>query len=101
MTKLHILFLCTGNSAHSQMAEAFLRKNSGDGFDVHSAGLEPTMINPFTMEVLREIDIDAIGQFAKPLEVYLGKSNFDYLITVCNSAEECCPRFPGIGERLH
>jgi len=95
------LFLCTGNSARSQMAEAFLRKYGGDQFEVHSAGLDPTVINPFTVKVLEEIGIDTSDQYAKSLETYLGKVHFSYLITVCSNAEERCPIFPGMGTRIH
>ena len=101
MEKPRVLFLCTGNSARSQMAEAFLRKYGGDQFEVHSAGLDPTVINPFTVKVLEEIGIDTSDQYAKSLETYLGKVHFSYLITVCSNAEERCPIFPGMGTRIH
>ena len=101
MEKPRVLFLCTGNSARSQMAEAFLCKYGGDQFEVHSAGLDPTVINPFTVKVLEEIGIDTSGQYAKSLETYLGKVHFSYLITVCTNAEERCPIFPGMGTRIH
>ena len=101
MKKLRVLFLCTGNSARSQMAEALLRKLAGDRYEVHSAGLEPTVIHPLTVKVLEEIGIDASKQYAKPLTDYLGKTHFSYLITVCSKAEERCPIFPGVGQRLH
>jgi arsenate reductase len=101
MEKPRVLFLCTGNSARSQMAEALLRKMAGNHFEVHSAGLEPTVIHPMTIKVLEEIGIDASGQYAKPLTIYLGKTHFSYLITVCAKAEERCPFFPGMGTRLH
>ncbi|MBM3137803.1 MAG: arsenate reductase ArsC, partial [Chloroflexi bacterium] len=86
MKKEHVLFLCTGNSARSQMAEALLRKYGGDRFDVYSAGLEPSVINPFTVKVLNEAGIDASAQYSKPLTTFMGKRDFDYLITVCSSA---------------
>ena len=101
MEKPRVLFLCTGNSARSQMAEAFLRKYGGDQFEVHSAGLDPTVINPYTVKVLEEIGIDTSDQYAKSLETYLGKVHFSYLITVCSNAEERCPIFPGMGTRIH
>jgi len=97
---MRVLFLCTGNSARSQMSEAFLRVHGGDKFEVHSAGLEPTVINPFTVKVLEEVGIDTSSQHAKSLETYLG-TDFSYLITVCANAEERCPVFPGMGTRLH
>jgi len=101
MEKPRVLFLCTGNSARSQMAEAFLRKYADDQFEVHSAGLDPTVINPYTVKVLEEIGIDTSKHFAKPLKTYLGNTHFSYLITVCSKAEERCPMFPGMGKRLH
>ncbi|BBB47389.1 arsenate reductase ArsC [Pelolinea submarina] len=101
MEKPRVLFLCTGNSARSQMAEALLRKMAGNHFEVHSAGLEPTVIHPMTIKVLEEIGIDASQQYAKPLTTYLGKTQFSYLVTVCSKAEERCPFFPGMGQRLH
>ncbi len=101
MEKPRVLFLCTGNSARSQMAEALLRKMAGNHFEVHSAGLEPTVIHPTTVKVLEEIGIDTSEQYAKPLTTYLGKTHFSYLITVCSKAEERCPFFPGMGQRLH
>jgi len=101
MGKPRVLFLCTGNSARSQMAEALLRKHAGDLFEVHSAGLDPTPINPYTIKVLEEIGVDTSRHVAKPLSSYLGNTHFSYLITVCSNAEERCPIFPGMGQRLH
>jgi len=101
MKKPNVLFLCTSNSARSQMAEAMLRKYGGDRFEVYSAGLEPSVINPFTIKVLNEAGIDTSAQYSKPLSTYLGKMNFDYLITVCSNAEKKCPYFPGMGKRMH
>ena len=96
-----VLFLCTGNSARSQMAEAFLRKYAGDRFEVYSAGLDPKPINPLTIKVMEEIGMDMSGQYSKPLTLYMGKVHFGYLITVCSNAEKECPIFPGMGMRLH
>jgi arsenate reductase len=101
MEKPCVLFLCTGNSARSQMAEALLRKLAGNKFNVYSAGLEPTVIHPLTIKVLEEIGINPSQQYAKPLSEFIGKINFNYLITVCSNAEERCPYFPGMGQRLH
>lgn len=99
--KPRVLFLCVGNSARSQMAEAFLRKYGGDYFEVHSAGLEPKGINPYTKQVLEELGIDISGQRSKMVKEYLGKLSFKYLITVCSTAEEKCPTiFPGVNQRL-
>jgi arsenate reductase len=96
-----VLFLCTHNSARSQMAEAFLRKYAGDRFDAYSAGLEPGQINPYTRRVMEEVGLDLDGQRSKSLAEYLGKVHFTYLITVCDRAEQQCPIFPGIDIRLH
>ena len=101
MKKAQVLFLCTGNSARSQMAEALMRKYGGEQFEVYSAGLEPSVINPYAIKVLNEIGVDTSGQYSKPLETYIGKKQFDYLITVCSNADEKCPVFPGMGTRLH
>ena len=101
MSKPNVLFLCTGNSARSQMAEALLRKHGGGRFEVHSAGLEPSVINPYAVKVLHEAGIDTSGQYSKSLETYIGRKNFDFLITVCSNADEKCPVFPGMGNRLH
>lgn len=101
MKKPHVLFLCTGNSARSQIAEAMLRKYGGDRFEVYSAGLEPSIINPFTVKILNEEGIDTSAQYSKPLTTFMGKINFDYLITVCSNADEKCPYFPGMGKRIH
>jgi arsenate reductase len=101
-TKQRVLFLCTGNSARSQMAEAFLRHYAGDRFEVHSAGLEPKEINPFTVRVMEENGYSMAAHFAKGVDVYLGKMLFKYLITVCDRAEKNCPTvWPGINYRLH
>lgn len=96
-----VLFLCTGNSARSQMAEAFLRQYSGWYFDVFSGGFEPRGIHPYTIAIMREIGIDVSQQQSKSLSLYLGKVHFSYLITVCSQAEARCPTFPGMGQRLY
>ena len=102
MSIQRVLFLCTGNSARSQMAEAFLRKYGNDRFEAHSAGLEPKDLNPFTIEVMKEVGIDISGQKSKGVGVYLGKVLFQYLITVCDDAEKNCPTtWPGVNKRLH
>ena len=101
MDKIRVLFLCTGNSARSQMAEAILRNAAPNQFEVFSAGLEPGAINPLTIQVLKEIGLDASKQVAKGLDTFMGKVSFDYLIIVCSNAEERCPFFPGMGQRLH
>lgn len=102
MNKIKVLFLCTGNSARSQMAEALLRQYAGDIYDVYSAGIEPKAINPLTREVMWEIGISLQDQYAKHVNEYMGKLHFGYLITVCSDAEAKCPStFPDISNRLH
>jgi arsenate reductase len=102
MEKMKVLFLCTGNSARSQMAEAFLRKYAGRSIEAYSAGLEPKGINPMTVKVMEEIGIDMSIHYSKPLSDYMGKMHFGYLITVCGHADKNCPAvFPGVGLRLH
>lgn len=101
MDKIKVLFLCTGNSARSQMAEAFLRFHGRDKFDAFSAGVEPKGINPYTEKVMAESGVAMAGQRSKGLVEYLGKEHFSYLITVCANAEESCPSaFPGVSRRL-
>ena len=102
MDKQRVLFLCTGNSARSQMAEAFLRKYGAERFEAHSAGLEPKGLNPFTVKVMDEIGIDVSGQTSKGVDTYLGKVLFQYLITVCDDADKNCPTtWPGVSHRMH
>jgi arsenate reductase len=96
-----VLFLCTGNSARSLMAEAFLRKYAGDHFEVYSAGLEPKGIHPYTRRVMGERGFDLSGQTSKDVFQYLGRQVFGYVITVCANAEARCPIFPGVSVRLH
>ena len=92
MKKKTVLFLCTGNSARSQMAEGLLRHFAGDRFDAYSAGLAPKEINPLTISVMQEIGIDIRQQTSKDVKTYLGKIRFDYVIPVCQHAEQQCPR---------
>jgi arsenate reductase (thioredoxin) len=102
MNPIKVLFLCTGNSARSQMAEAILRKIGGDRFEVYSAGLEPKGIHPFTIKVMEEEGIDLNNQRSKHLDEYMGKMHFSYVITVCGNADRNCPAiFPGAGMRIH
>ena len=102
MSKQRILFLCTGNSARSQMAEAFLRKYAGDHFEAHSEGLEPKGLNPLTVKVMDEVGIDVSDQKSKGVETYLGKMLFQHLITVCDDADKNCPTvWPGVNHRMH
>lgn len=101
-SKQRVLFLCTGNSARSQMAEAFLLRYGGDRFEPHSAGLEPKEINPFTIQVMKEIGYPMNDHSSKGVGMYLGKMLFHYLITVCDNADQNCPTaWPGVNKRLH
>jgi arsenate reductase (thioredoxin) len=95
-----VLFLCTHNSARSQMAEGLLKHLAGDRFEAHSAGTEATHVRPLAIRAMDEIGIDISGQESKTLDRYLEES-FDYVITVCDDANEACPFFPGAANRLH
>lgn len=102
MNRQRVLFLCTGNSARSQMAEAFLRKYGDGQFEPHSAGLEPKEVNLLTVKVMDEIGIDISNQKSKGIDTYLGKVLFQYLITVCDDADKNCPTvWPGVNTRMH
>lgn len=90
--KQNILFLCTGNSARSQMAEGLMRQYSGERFEVYSAGLEPKGINPYAIKAMDEIGIDIRGQRSKGLKEYMGRMFFHYLITLCGHADTNCPQ---------
>ena len=98
--KKRVLFLCTHNSARSQMAEGLLRHMAADRFDAFSAGTEATEVQPLAIEAMREIGIDISGQTSKTADAFRGQ-RFDYVITVCNQANESCPIFPGAAERMH
>jgi arsenate reductase len=100
--KPRVLFLCTGNSARSQMGEAFLRKYGGEFFDVFSAGTAPKGINPYTVRVMREAGIDLSASRSKSVTEFLGQEPIQYLITVCDDADKNCPTFPQrVSQRLH
>ncbi|MBK9207198.1 MAG: arsenate reductase ArsC [Anaerolineales bacterium] len=103
MNKSKVLFLCTGNSARSQMAERLLRALAGEQFEVFSAGTEPKgSILPEVQEAMREVGIDTSAQWSKSVMEYMGKVNFGYVITVCADAEENCPVvFLNMGTHLH
>jgi len=92
MEKRHVIFLCTGNSARSQMAEALLRKHGGDRFEAHSAGIEPKEINPLTIQVMEEIGISLAGHRSKSPSEFLGRVPIRYAVMVCERAERECPR---------
>ncbi|NQT90143.1 MAG: arsenate reductase ArsC [Candidatus Omnitrophica bacterium] len=100
MTKKRVLFLCTGNSCRSQMAEGFLRYLGGDKFEAYSAGVDPTSVNPLSIKVMQEVGIDISSQRPKPVKEFLDQQ-FDYIITVCDNAKQACPVFPGRHEEIH
>lgn len=98
--KERVLFLCTGNSARSQMAEGLLRHLAGDRFEVASAGTRPVGLNPDAVTVMHELGVDISQHRSKLVDEFLDKQ-FDYVITVCDNAKESCPVFPGNAQRLH
>ena len=99
-SKQRALILCTHNSARSQMAEGLLRHLAGDRFDVESAGTEQTRVNPFAIAAMRELGIDIASHASKTLDRFLDQK-WDFVITVCDHANESCPFFPGAATRLH
>lgn len=98
--KKRVLILCTGNSARSQMAEGLLRHDSGNRFEVESAGTKPSFVRPEAIAVMKELGIDISGQRSKSVAEFDGQ-RFDCVITVCDSARETCPVFFGEAKRLH
>ena len=92
--KTRVLFVCTENSARSQMAEGFLRQHGGDSFEALSAGADPSKLNPMAVEVMKEIGIDISGQHSKDVAQFLGQS-FHYVVRVCDKVREKCPVLPG------
>lgn len=98
--KKRVLFLCSGNSARSQIAEGLLRHLAGDRFEAFSAGLEPSGVNPLAIKVMEETGVDISRQRSKSAREFLGQS-FDYVISLCDEARESCPVFPGKYEKLH
>lgn len=100
MKKKRILILCTGNSARSQMAEGILRDIAGDKYEVESAGTIASFVRPQAIAVMAEINIDISGHRSKCLDEFLDQP-FDFIITVCDNANEGCPIFPGRSKRIH
>ncbi len=100
ISKPKVLFICTGNSCRSQMAEGFLRHVAGDAFEALSAGTDPVGVNPDAVRVMAEKGIDISRQESKGMKPFLGH-HFPYVITVCDRASERCPIFPGVMKRLH
>jgi arsenate reductase (thioredoxin) len=95
-----VLILCTGNSARSQMAEGLLRHEAGDRFEVFSAGTKPSRVRPEAIAVMRELGIDISNHRSKSVHEFTRQS-FDYVLTVCDSAKESCPIFPGKTVMVH
>jgi arsenate reductase len=100
MNKIRVLFLCTENACRSQMAEGYLRHLGAAQFEVFSAGIKPTKVNSLTIKVMREVGIDVSSQKSKSVKEVMDKS-FDYVITVCDSARQSCPVFPGNFKKIH
>ena len=100
MDRTRVLFLCTHNSARSQMAEGFLRAMAGDRFEAQSAGTEKTSVNPLAIRVMAERGIDLGGHTSKTYDGLMPE-RWDYLVTVCDDANERCPFVPGSVKRLH
>ena len=98
--KQRVLILCTGNSARSQMAEGLLRHDSGDRFEVHSAGTKPGSVRPEAIAVMSELGIDLSSHRSKHVDEFEGQ-HFDYVLTVCDNAREICPVFPAGTAMIH
>jgi len=98
--RTRLLFLCTGNSARSQMAEGLLRHEAGDRFEVFSAGTHPSLVRPEAIAVMNEIGIDISRHRSKSIDEFKSQ-DLDTVITVCDNANETCPVFPGKTQRLH
>jgi arsenate reductase (thioredoxin) len=98
--KTSVLFVCTHNAGRSQMAEALLRMLYGDRYDVYSAGTHPGVVNPYAVRALAELGYDLAGHRSKHIEEFLERE-IDVVVTVCDSARENCPWFPGGKERIH
>jgi arsenate reductase len=98
--KPKVLFVCTGNSCRSQMAEGMLKHYGNGEFEVYSAGLRPSHVHPLAIKALAELDIDITNQYSKTVNEFIGQE-FSYVVTVCGSAKELCPVFPGKYNALH
>ena len=97
---IRVLFICTGNSARSQIAEALLRHYGDPDFEVSSAGSDPQPVHPFAIEAMREVGIDLSTCRSKHYLTFLG-TPFDFIITVCDRVRDDCPTFPGDNRRIH
>jgi arsenate reductase (thioredoxin) len=100
MKPTRVLILCTGNSARSQMAEGLLRHLGGERFEVHSAGTRASFVRPEAIQALTELGVDISAHRSKNVDEFIGQT-FDYVITVCDHANEACPIFPGQTQRIH
>ena len=100
MAKTSVLFVCTHNSARSQMAEGLLRDRYGDQYDVYSAGTERTHVRPLATAVMEEVNVDLSDHHSKMIDD-LGDRTFDVVVTVCDAAREACPYLPAEEENLH
>jgi arsenate reductase len=98
--KKKVLFLCTGNSARSQIAEGLMKSMGGEQWEVKSAGILPSYVHPLAIQVMDEVGIDISKQTSKSQDQFL-QEEFDYIITLCDHAAIACPNFPGQGNRLH
>lgn len=99
-SRIRVLILCTGNSARSQMAEGLLRHDGGEAFEVASAGINPSSVRPEAVAVMHELGIDISNHRSKSIDEFL-KQPFDYVITVCDNANQECPMFSGPSRRIH
>ena len=98
--RIRVLFVCTHNSARSQIAEALLKRDGADDFEVYSAGTEITRVNPYAVRVIEDAGIDWSGARSKSVTEFVGQP-FDYVITVCDRARATCPVFPGASTTVH
>lgn len=99
-TKLKVLFLCTGNSCRSQMAEAWTRHLKGDIIEPYSAGVDPHQVDPRAVRAMGEVGIDISGQKSKSVDAF-EDMEFDYVVTLCDNAQQSCPVFPAKTELVH
>lgn len=100
MTRHTVLFICTHNSARSQMAEGYLRSRYGDRYTALSAGTEPSGVHPLAIKVMKEISVDISGQVSKRISEF-SQVRVDFVVTVCDRALESCPLFPGFHKKIH
>ena len=100
MKTTRVLVLCTGNSARSQMGEGLFREEGGGDYEVFSAGTRPSLVRPEAIAVMRESGIDISGNRSKSVDEFAGQA-FDFVVTVCDSARDNCPVFPGATGRIH